>query len=125
MLCHRTFKYRIYPDKEQQRLIHQTFGCSRFVFNHFLNLWNERYGATGKGLSYHTCATGLPPLKEQFEWLRDVDSIALQSAVRNLADSFGRFLSKQYRAPRFKSRKNPVQSYTTRFTNDNIGVVGN
>jgi len=125
MLCHRAYKYRIYPDTKQQQLIHQTFGCSRFVFNHFLAQWNETHAATGKGLSYNACATGIPLLKNQFEWLRDVDSIALQSAVRNLADSFGRFLSKQSQAPRFKSRKNPVQSYTTRFTNGNIGVIGN
>lgn len=124
MLCHRAYKYRIYPDKEQQQLIHRTFGCSRFVFNHFLARWNETYSATGKGLSYNTCATGLPALKEQFEWLGEVDSIALQSAVRHLADGFGRFLSKQCESPQFKSRKNPVQSYTTRFTNGNIGVMG-
>jgi len=125
MLRHRAYKYRIYPTKEQQQLIHQTFGCSRYVFNHFLARWNEMFAATGQGLSYNTCATELPALKAQFEWLRDVDSIALQSAVRNLADSFRRFLGKQNEAPRFKSCKNPVQSYTTRFTNGNIAVIGN
>lgn len=125
MLFHKAYKYRIYPNEYQQRLIHQTFGCSRFVFNHFLSQWNETYSATGSGLSYNTCATGLPTLKRQYEWLHEVDSIALQSAVRHLADSFVRFLSKQSEAPRFKSRKNPVQSYTTRFTNGNIGVFGN
>lgn len=124
MKFHRAYKYRIYPNEYQQRLIHQTFGCSRFVFNYFLAQWNKTYSATGFGLSYNTCATELPTLKRQFEWLREVDSIALQSAVRHLADSFARFLSKQNKAPFFKSRKNPVQSYTTRFTNGNIGVVG-
>jgi len=125
MLRHRAYKYCIFPTKEQQQRIHRMFGCCRFVFNHFLGLWNDTYAATGKGMSYHACATGLPALKEQWEWLRDVDSIALQSAVRSLADSFGRFLNKQTQAPRFKSRKHPLQSYTTRFTNGNIAVVGN
>ena len=99
MLRHRAYKYRIFPTKEQQQRIHRMFGCCRFVFNHFLGLWNDTYAATGKGMSYHACATGLPALKEQWEWLRDVDSIALQSAVRSLADSFGRFLNKQTQAP--------------------------
>ena len=125
VLCHQAYRYRIYPNKRQQHLIHLTIGCCRYVFNHFLAQWNETHAATGKGLSYNTCAIGIPSLKKQFEWLRDIDSIALQSAVRNLADSFSRFLSKQSEAPRFKSRKNQVQSYTTRFTNGNISVIGN
>jgi putative transposase len=125
MLRHRAYKYRLYPDKHQQQLIHQTFGCCRYVYNHFLARWNDAYTTTGKGLSYHLCATGLPALKEQWEWLRDVDSFALQSAVRSLADSYARFLSKQNAAPKFKHRKNPTQSYTTRFTNGNIAVKGN
>ncbi|RED76130.1 IS200/IS605 family element RNA-guided endonuclease TnpB [Cohnella phaseoli] len=125
MLYHRAYKYRIYPNREQERLIHRTFGCSRFVFNHFLTQWNEKYAATGKGLTYNSCATVLPILKKQFEWLREVDSIALQSAVRHVSDAFERFRSKQNHAPRYKSRKHPVQSYTTRCTNGNIEVNGN
>ncbi|MDQ0192010.1 transposase [Paenibacillus wynnii] len=97
---HKAYKYRIYPTKEQQQLIHQMFGCCRFVFNHFLGLWNNTYATTGKGLSYNTCATQLPTLKGQFDWLKTVDSIALQSAVRHVADSFDRFFKKQNQAPR-------------------------
>ena len=58
-------------------------------------------------------------------WLQEVDSIALQSALRNLSDSFNRFFKKQNKAPRFKSKRNPIQSYTTKQTNGNIAVVGN
>ncbi|WP_429313225.1 IS200/IS605 family element RNA-guided endonuclease TnpB [Paenibacillus mucilaginosus] len=125
MLIHKAYKYRIYPSKEQQTLIHQMFGCCRFVFNHFLGKWNDTYAATGKGLSYNKCATQLPALKTSFEWLKEVDSIALQSAVKHVADSFNRFFKKQTQAPRFKSRKNPIQSYTTKYTNGNIAIQGN
>lgn len=125
MLHHKAFKYRIYPNKAQHALIQQMFGCCRFVFNHFLHLWNDTYAATGKGLSYNSCATQLPALKKDRPWLKDVDSIALQSAVRNVADSFDRFFKKQNQAPRFKSRKHPVQSYTTKYTNGNIAVNNN
>lgn len=105
-------------------MMRKTLGCSRFVFNHLLELWNGMVQATGKGLSYNTCASQLPIMKRQWPWLKEVDSIALQSAVRNLADGFHRFFKKQNNRPRFKSRKNPVQSYTTRFTNGNIAVKG-
>ncbi|ADO59987.1 IS200/IS605 family element RNA-guided endonuclease TnpB [Paenibacillus polymyxa] len=124
-LIHKAYKYRIYPNRMQQQLIHQMFGCCRFVFNYFLGQWKDTIAATGKGLSYNACATGLPALKQQCDWLKKVDSIALQSAVRNVADSFGRFFTKQNRAPRFKSRKHPVQSYTTKFTNSNIAIQNN
>ncbi|SDD02611.1 transposase, IS605 OrfB family, central region [Paenibacillus sp. UNCCL117] len=125
MPYHKAFKYRIYPTTEQQKLIQQMFGCCRFVFNHFLGKWNDTYAATGKGLSYNTCATQLPSLKAECEWLKSVDSIALQSAVRHVADSFDRLFKKQTDRPRFKSRKHPMQSYTTRFTNGNIAAQGN
>ncbi|MCD9021052.1 IS200/IS605 family element RNA-guided endonuclease TnpB [Cohnella silvisoli] len=122
MLHPKAIRFRLYPTPEQMTLIHKMFGCSRFVYNHFLAKWNESYNDTGTGLSYHKCATGIPALKQSFDWLKEVDSIALQSSVRHLADSFDRFFRKQNEAPRFKSRKNPVQSYTTRYTNDNIAI---
>jgi putative transposase len=53
---HKAFKFRIYPTKEQEILMNKTFGCCRFVFNHFLKKWNEAYEQTGKGLTYHVCA---------------------------------------------------------------------
>ena len=124
MLFHKAYKYRIYPNRAQQQLIHQMFGCCRFVFNHFLGQWKDTFAATGKGLSYHACATQLPDLKQEHPWLKKTDSIALQSAVRHVADSFDRFFKKQTQAPRFKNRKHPVQSYTTRYTNGNIAVNG-
>src|SRR5699024_3535069 len=58
-------------------------------------------------------------------WLKEVDSIALQSSLRNLADSFSRFFKKQNKAPRFKSKNNNVQSYKTKYTNGNIAIIGN
>ncbi|WP_041488945.1 IS200/IS605 family element RNA-guided endonuclease TnpB, partial [Bacillus pseudomycoides] len=58
-------------------------------------------------------------------WLKEVDSIALQSTLKNLADAFSRFFKKQNDIPRFKSKKNKVQSYATKQTNENIAIVGN
>ena len=85
MLHHKAFRFRIYPSKEQTVLIDKMFGCSRFVFNHFLAKWNQSLEETNKGMSYNACATQLPALKQANDWLKEVDSIALQSSVRNLA----------------------------------------
>ncbi|WP_408006465.1 IS200/IS605 family element RNA-guided endonuclease TnpB [Pseudalkalibacillus sp. A8] len=125
MFVKKAYKFRIYPNKEQETLIAKTIGCSRFVFNHFLAQWNDTYRETGKGLSYNTCSSQLPPLKKEFVWLKEVDSTALQSSLKNLADAYTRFFKKQNQAPRFKSKKNNVQSYTTKHTNGNIAVIDN
>ena len=69
MLKNKAYKFRIYPNKEQAILINKTIGCSRFVYNYFLNMWNNEYLNTGKGLSYNKCATQLPKLKKDYEWL--------------------------------------------------------
>lgn len=125
MLVHKAYKFRIYPNRQQQELIAKTIGCSRFVFNHFLNAWNTSYRQTGKGLTYGACSAQMTLLKKELTWLKEVDSTALQSSLRNLDDAFRRFFKKQNDIPRFKSKKNKVQSYTTKHTNGNITIIDN
>src|SRR5690606_3221633 len=96
--------------KEQVELINKTFGCSRFVFNYFLDKWNETYEQTGKGLSYNTCSKQLTQLKKELSWLKEVDSTALQNSLKHLDNAFKRFFEKQNNKPKFKSKRNPVQS---------------
>ncbi|WP_114571996.1 IS200/IS605 family element RNA-guided endonuclease TnpB [Exiguobacterium flavidum] len=129
MLKHRAYKFRLYPTKEQEILIAKTIGCSRFVFNHFLAKWDESYQTTGKGLSYGACAKELPMLKQEFDWLKEVDSTSVQASVKHLADAFDRFFKKQNERPRFKSKRNPVQSYKTNIQGKSqlpeVSIVGN
>ena len=127
MLRHKAYKFRIYPNADQEVLIIKTSGCVRFVYNYFLALWNEEYSKNGKGLTYNSCSAMLPQMKknEATSWLKEVDSIALQSSVKNLSDSFSRFFKKQNRRPQFKSKKNPVQSYTTKNVNKSITIIEN
>nr|WP_326188608.1 IS200/IS605 family element RNA-guided endonuclease TnpB [Exiguobacterium indicum] len=128
MWKHKAYKFRIYPTKEQEILIAKTIGCSRFVFNHFLAKWEETYKATGKGLSYGSCSKEIPMLKQEFDWLREVDSHSLQSSVKHLSDAFDRFFKKQNERPRFKSKRHPVQSYKTNIEKKNqlpeVSIVG-
>lgn len=123
MKVHKAHKFRIYPTKEQEVLIAKTIGCSRFVFNHFLEKWNTLFEESGNGLTYPACSAELTQLKKEFCWLKEVDSISLQSALRNLDDAFKRLKKKQNNKPTFKSKKKSVQSYATRFTNGNIALL--
>ncbi|MCH5584904.1 IS200/IS605 family element RNA-guided endonuclease TnpB [Shimazuella sp. AN120528] len=110
---HKAFSYRLQPTKAQAALINKSVGCSRFVFNHFLGEWNKVYQETGKGLTYSTCSRVLTEKKRELGWLKEVDSTSLQNTLKHLADAFQRFFQKQNHAPRFKSRKNRVQAYTS------------
>src|SRR5690554_5294647 len=93
MIVNKAYKFRIYPNKQQEVLINKTFGCCRFIFNHFLAKWNDTYKETGKGLSYNICSSQLPQLKKEFTWLKEVDSIAIQTSLKHLADAFTRFFN--------------------------------
>lgn len=96
MLINEAYKLRIYPNKAQEIVIVKTIGCSLFVFNHFLARWNDTYKETGKGLTYPSYSAQLTQLKKQHDsiWLKEVDSIPLQSTLKNLVDVFSRFFKK-------------------------------
>lgn len=125
MIKHKAYKIRLYPNKEQEILINKTFGCTRFVYNYFLDQWNTTYTSTGKGLTYNKCSAMLPALKKEADtiWLKEVDAIALQSSVKDLGDSFRRFFKKQNDRPNFKSKSHDKKSYTTKFTQNNIELL--
>ena len=136
----KAFKYRIYPTQEQKELIDQTIGCSRFVFNFFLGdhqkrekVWSlvNEYVQQGyfpsneykSGFDKSHSIKALTTLKEQYPFLKEVDSIALQESVERLAKGFDKLYKKKGGHPRFKSKKNEVQSYTTKYVNKNIEIV--
>ena len=143
MLVNKAYKFRIYPNNKQIELINKTIGCSRFMFNFFLGKQKDKDAYwyiceemvqngqlpknnwKGEYLNKKEVIKSLPKLKKYYEFLKEVDSIALQKSVENLADSYVRYYKKQNKQPRFKSKKNPVQSYTTKHTNGNIAVIGN
>ncbi|SFF41815.1 transposase, IS605 OrfB family, central region [Paenibacillus algorifonticola] len=125
MIVNKAYKFRLYPTPEQATLINKTIGCARFVFNRFLALWSDTYKETGKGLSYGACSAALTKLKQEIDWLKEPDKFSLQNALRNLNDAYHRFFKKQNDAPKYKSKKNPVQSYQTNYTNGNIEMVDN
>lgn len=122
MKVNRAFKYRIYPTGEQLSLINKTFGCNRYIFNHFLNQRIELYKEEKKSTTYVNQAKELTALKKELPWLKEVDSVSLQSTLRNLDNAFKGFFSKRTRFPRFKSKKNNIKSYTSKNTNNSIRI---
>ncbi|OJF17786.1 MAG: transposase [Bacillaceae bacterium G1] len=111
---HKAYSFRLYPTKGQEEQIRRTIGCCRFVFNYFLARRKEAYEQAGVTLDKYACMRELTALKEQFPWLREVDATALQRALEELDNAFQRFFRKEGGYPRFKSKKNPKQSYTSK-----------
>ena len=104
----RAYKYRIYPTDEQKVLLAKTFGCCRFVYNWALNLKITAYKERKETLG-NVYLTNLmkSELKAEHEWLSEVNSQSLQSALRNLDTAYTNFFrnTKAVGFPRFKSRK--------------------
>ena len=120
------YKFRIYPNATQARLIHRTLGCARFVYNHFLAVRRDQWNANRKSIGYTESSRLLTDLKKREEtaWLSEVDSMALQEALRNLDRAFQNFFDKRARYPRFKSKHSHAQSYRTRNQSNGVRIVG-
>ncbi|MFC0471759.1 IS200/IS605 family element RNA-guided endonuclease TnpB [Halalkalibacter kiskunsagensis] len=143
MLVKKAYKYRIYPNQKQIELINKTIGCSRFVYNFFVGKQKDKDAYwyivnemvqngqllqnnwKGKFFNKNESIKAIRELKQNYPFLKEVDSIALQKSVEIVNDSYIRYYKKQNGEPRFKSKKNPVQSYTTKCVNGNIQVLDN
>ena len=115
----KAYKFRFYPTKTQIKILNSTFGCVRYVYNHFLGLKQKLYSTEKKSMSYNQCSKELTVLKKEKEWLKDVDKFSLQNSLKDLDKAYKNFFSgKDY--PKFKSKKDNRKSYRTNFTNNNI-----
>lgn len=105
----KAYKYRLYPNKEQQEYFSKCFGCVRFIYNRMLSDKIEYYKETKQKLN-NTPAQ----YKKEFEWLKEVDSLALANAQMNLQTAYNNFFKRpEVGFPKFKSKKNHHYSYTT------------
>lgn len=121
----KSYKFRLYPNKEQQILFSKTFGCVRFVYNKMLAERKEIYELykdNKEELKKHKLPTPAK-YKTEFEWLKEVDSMALANAQMNLKTAYNNFFrDKNVGFPKFKSKKRDKNSYTTNNINNNIRI---
>ncbi len=97
-------KVRLYPDAQQQQSLAQAFGSCRWLWNYCLNLINQTYKQTGKGLSGYEIKKLIPRLKKEHDWLSLTYSQCLQRVCLNLGVAFNNFFEKRAKYPRFKSK---------------------
>ena len=123
-MAEKAYKYRIYPNKAQRELISKTFGCCRFVYNKYLAKRIELYEENKEAFSYVQCANDMKKLKSELEWLKEVDSTALQSSLKDLDMAYKNFFKSHNGFPKFKSKKAHRYSYKTKYVNGNIAYCG-
>ena len=129
----KTYKFRLYPNKEQEIFLNKTFGCTRFVFNQMLNERQEVYSElkNDKDKLYKHKYKTEKQYKEEFEWLKEIDAIAIQQARVDLDMAYRNFFQsqsgkrkgKKIGFPKFKSKKNNRQTFRTINVNNNIDIV--
>ena len=122
----KAYKYRIYPTEEQKVYLNKTFGCARFIYNQMLGdrikSYQENKDKDIKAIKYPTPAR----YKKKYEWLKEVDSLALANAQMNLDKAYKNFFrDKSVGFPKFKSKKTNRFSYTTNNQNGTIRIEGN
>ena len=106
-MIRKAYKYRIYPNTEQKVFFAKCFGCVRFFYNKSLSDMNEIYKSTGKFKNITPAS-----YKEDYSFLKEVDSLALSNAQLNRNTAFKSFFSHKTAFPKYKSKRND-QSYTT------------
>ena len=105
-----TYKFRLYPNKEQRILLAKHFGCSRFLYNYFLARRKEEYLTTGRSNNFVRDCKELTELKKTIVWLKEPNSQSLQQAIKNLDAAYGNFFEKRAKFPKFKN-KHDKQSF--------------
>lgn len=119
----KSYKFRLYPNKEQEILIQKTFGCVRFVYNQCLAHKIDKYKNENVSLSRFDISNWKNrTLKVQYEWLREVDKWSLDNAVINLDSAYQKFFREHKGFPKFKSKKNHRKSYKTNCNISNIEI---
>ena len=115
-------RIRIYPNKQQKILIAKTFGCCRLIYNKGLALRKNTYENEGKSIGYKETNAMLTSLKKEddFSFLKEVDSIALQQSLRDLDKAYKNFFRNKFGYPRFHSKHDSFASYRTQNVNNSI-----
>ena len=117
-MANKAYKFRIYPSTEQKVLFAKTFGCVRFIYNKMLSDKIKYYEETKQKLN-NTPAQ----YKTEFEWLKEVDSLALANAQMNLQKAYNNFFrSPKTGFPKFKSKHKNRNSYTTNNQKGSVAI---
>lgn len=125
-----SYKFRIYPNKEQQNQIEQTFGCCRYVYNYYLTVRREAYEKDGIIFGFYNCCKDLTIQKNKNKWLCLSCCKALEQSLKDLDAAYKNFFrgikqKKKVGYPKYKSKKDNRQSYRIQNDHNTIRIYDN
>lgn len=111
---YRAYKYRLFPNENQKVLIEKHFGSCRFIYNYALDKKVRAYQTNNINLSWYDLKKELPIMKktEKYCWLKEINSLSLQSSLANLDSAYIKFFREHKGFPKFKSKKDNKQSFS-------------
>jgi len=115
IFLNKAYKFRLYPTKEQEILINKTFGCTRLVYNYYLNMKQELYKQNKKTISCYETIKDLKNLSNEKQFLKEIDSIALRTTLFDLDNAYQKFFKVKKEYPKYKN-KYGKNSYRTNLT---------
>ena len=114
MVINKAYKFRLYPNDKQKEMINKTFGCTRLVYNYFLDKKIKTYEEQKKNISVYDLVKEIPMLYDSKPFLKEVDSMSLRCSLFNLDNAYQKFFKEKSGYPKYKSKYNR-NSYRTNF----------
>ena len=121
MLINKAYKFRLYPNQNQKELINKTFGCTRLVYNYYLDKKINEYKTNKKSISSYECIKDLKNLYNDYPFLKEVDSMSLRCSLFNLDNAYNKFFKDKFGYPKFKSKFNKNSFRTNMITSEYKG----
>ena len=112
MLINKSYKFRLYPNSKQKEIINKTLGCTRFIYNYYLNKKQTIYKEQNKNISCYECIKDIPNLYNERPYLKEIDSMSLRCSLFDLDNAYNKFFKENKGYPKYKSRHNK-NSYRT------------
>jgi putative transposase len=104
----KAYRYRLYPTTEQEKLLRQTMGCARLVYNKALAFRTEAWYERQERIGYSQTSSMLTNWKkeEELDFLNEVSCVPLQQGLRHLQTAFSNFFAGRAKYPNFKKKHN-------------------
>ena len=110
----KAYKFRMYPNKEQKEQINKTLGCTRLVYNHYLEKKQTMYKENKKTISCYDCIKDLSNLYNEYPFLKEIDSMSLRTSLFDLDNAYNKMFKEHAGYPKYKS-KYDKNSYRTNY----------
>ncbi len=112
-MMYKSYQFRLYPNDKQIIMIQKTFGCTRLVYNYYLEKRKK------ENTTCFDTIKDLPNLYSEYPFLKEVDSCSLRCSLFDLDDAFKRYFHKQTNYPKFKGKYSSKRSYRTNYITNN------